>query len=138
MAAGSAAEGRISIIPSDVKWTDAPSIGSGAKLAVLEGDLKLAEPFTMRLKLPADFKIAAHTHPAHERVTVLSGTFYLGIGKKFEPAKATAYPAGSLAVIPSGTHMFAFTTDQETVVQLNGIGPWGIDYLNPGEDPRKK
>jgi quercetin dioxygenase-like cupin family protein len=138
IAAGPAAEGHISIVPSEVKWTDAPAIGPGAKLAVLEGDPKLAEPFTMRIKFPANFKVAIHTHPVQERVSVLSGAFYLGIGEKYDAAKAVAYPAGGFTVIPPGMHMFAFTKDEETVVQLNGIGPWGIDYLNPDEDPRKK
>lgn len=138
MDATHAMESHISIIPSAIKWADAPSIGPGAQIAVLEGDLKQAAPFTMRAKLPPNFRIAVHTHPENERVTVLSGTFYLGIGEKFEPAKAITYPAGSLTIIPVGMHMFAFTTDEETVLQIHGIGPWGIDYLNPAEDPRKK
>lgn len=130
-------KGHISIIPSEIKWSDAPSIGPGAKIAVLEGDPKQAAPFTMRLKLPPNFKIATHTHPADERVTVLSGTFHLGIGDKPDSAKAVAYPVGGLTVIPSGVSMFAFTTDEEAVLQVNGVGPWGIEYLNPTEDQRK-
>lgn len=131
-------EGHISIVPADIKWNDAPSIGPGAKLAVLEGDLKQAAPFTMRIKLPPNFKIAAHTHPVFERVTVLSGTFHLGIGDKFDTAKAKAYPAGGVTMMPPGMPMYAFTTSEESVVQIHGTGPWGITYLNPAEDPRKK
>ncbi|MGH8787194.1 MAG: cupin domain-containing protein, partial [Cupriavidus necator] len=93
LAADPAMEGHISIVPSEVKWTEAPSIGPGAKLAVLEGDLKQAAPFTMRIKIPPNFKIPAHTHPVFERVTVLSGTLHLGIGETFDRAKARAYPA---------------------------------------------
>lgn len=131
-------EGHISIIPSEIKWTDAPSVGPGAKLAVLEGDLKQAVPFTVRIKLPPNFKIPTHTHPVFERVTVLSGTFHLGIGEKFDPTKAKAYPAGSVTMMPPGMPMFAYTTNEETIIQLHGTGPWGIHYLNPVEDPRKK
>ncbi|MFS8979718.1 cupin domain-containing protein [Cupriavidus necator] len=133
-----AMEGHISIVPSEVKWTEAPSIGPGAKLAVLEGDLKQAAPFTMRIKLPPNFKIPAHTHPVFERVTVLSGTLHLGIGETFDRAKARAYPAGGVTMMPAGMPMFAYTTSKETVIQIHGTGPWGISYLNPAEDPRKK
>ncbi|MGH8434919.1 MAG: cupin domain-containing protein [Pseudomonas sp.] len=131
-------EGHISIVPSEVKWTDAPSIGPGAKLAVLEGDLKQAAPFTFRIKLPPNFKIAPHTHPVFERVTVLSGNFHLGIGEKFDSAKARAYPPGGVTMMPAGMPMFAYTTNEETIIQIHGAGPWGINYLNPVDDPRKK
>lgn len=131
-------EGHISIIPSEVKWVDAPAIGPGVKMAVLEGDLKEAVPFTFRIKLPPNSKIATHTHPIFERVTVLSGTFHLGIGETFEPAKARAYPAGGVTMMPTGMPMFAFTGDDGAIIQIHGTGPWGINYLNPAEDPRKK
>ncbi len=138
LAADPAMEGHISIFPSEIKWVDAPSIGPGAKLAVLEGDIKQAEPFTMRLKLPPNFKVPVHTHPVFERVTVLSGTFYLGISETFDRAKAKAYPAGGVTMMPPGMPMFAYTTEEETVIQIHGTGPWGITYLNPAEDPRTK
>ena len=138
LAAEPVMEGHISIAPSEIKWVDAPSIGSGAKLAILEGDLKQAAPFTIRIKLPPNFKVPAHTHPVFERVTVLSGTFHLGISETFDRAKARAYPAGSVTMMPPGMPMFAYTTDEETVIQIHGTGPWGINYLNPAEDPRKK
>lgn len=138
LAADPAMEGHISIVPSEIKWADAPSLGPGAKIAVLEGDLKQAEPFTMRIKLPPNFKVPAHTHPAFERVTVLSGTFHLGIGETFDRAKARTYPAGGVTMMPPGMPMFAYTTDEETVIQIHGTGPWGVKYLNPAEDPSKK
>lgn len=131
-------EGHISVVPSEIKWVDAPSIGPGAKLVVLEGDLKQAAPFTFRIKLPPRFKIAPHTHPTFERVTVLSGDFRLGIGEKFDTAKARAYPPGAVTMMPPGMPMFAYTTSKETIVQIHGTGPWGITYINPADDPAKK
>ncbi len=138
LAAKSGSEGHISLVPAEIEWKDAPSIGPGAQLAVLEGDLKKAEPFTFRIKMPPDFTIPAHTHPTHERVTVISGTLHLGIGEKADPAKARAYPEGAVAVMPPGMPMYAFTKGEETVIQLHGTGPWGIEYLNPAEDPARK
>jgi quercetin dioxygenase-like cupin family protein len=104
----------------------------------LEGDLNQAAPFTMRIKLPPNFNVPAHTHPVFERVTVMSGTFYLGIGESFDRAKTRAYPAGGVTMMPAGMPMFAYTTDEEAIIQIHGTGPWGISYLDPAEDPRKK
>jgi quercetin dioxygenase-like cupin family protein len=132
------ASGHISVVPSELKWSDAPGIGPGAKIAVIEGDLKAAGPVTFRIKFPAKAKVAVHTHPLIEHVTVMSGTFYFGIGDKFDASKAKAYPVGSAIVIPAGMPMFAFTKDKESTIQAHGIGPWGISYLNPDDAPAKK
>lgn len=125
----------IMVSPSDLKWADAPSVAPGAKMAVIEGILKEAVPFTIRLKLPAGTKLPLHTHPAFERVTVISGTLYLGIGEKFEPKNTKALGVGSVAIMPVGTKMFAFTK-KETIIQLHGTGPWGIHYINPDDAPK--
>lgn len=138
--AGSAGEapGFISVEASKLKWTDAPSVGPGAKIAVIEGDLKSSEPFTFRLKVPANSKIAVHTHPTAERVTVLSGTLYFAVGDKFDAAKGKAYKPGDAFVVPSGMPMYAYTKKGETIVQIHGTGPWGISYSNPEDAPGKK
>lgn len=131
-------DGFVSVTPSQLKWTDAPGVGPGVMLAVIEGNLKAAGPLTFRLKLPPNTKLPTHTHPLIEHVTVMSGTFYFATGDKYDTTKAKAYPPGSALVIPIGMPMFAFTKDQESIVQLHGIGPWGITYLNPDEAPGKK
>ena len=120
-----------------LSWTDAPSVGPGAKIAVIEGPLDKPIPFTFRLKLPAGLKVAPHTHPTFERVTVISGTFHFAHGDRFDPAKTTPLTPGSVAIMPPGDPMFGFT-NEETVIQLHGMGPWGISYVNPADDPRKK
>jgi quercetin dioxygenase-like cupin family protein len=125
------------VLPSDLKWADVPSLPPGAKIAVIEGPMNQAVPFTVRLKFPANYQIPAHSHPAVERVTVLSGTFNMGTGDKFDKAKTHALPAGGISIIPVGSNHFAWT-GEETIVQLNGVGPWGINYVNPADDPRKK
>jgi len=132
------AGGHISVVPSELKWNDAPGLGSGFKIAVIEGDLKAAGPLMMRIKIPANAKIAPHTHPSLEHVTVLSGTFYLGIGEKVDASNARAYPAGGVVVIPQGMPMFAFAKDKETIIQVHGIGPWATNYLKPADAPAAK
>jgi quercetin dioxygenase-like cupin family protein len=130
-------KGHVMFTPADVPWADVPSLPAGAKLAVLEGPLTEAVPFTFRLKLPANYKVPPHWHPAVERITVLSGTFNLGVGDTFDQAKTTALPAGSISIMEPKMHHFAWT-GEETVVQLSGMGPWGITYVNPADDPRKQ
>jgi hypothetical protein len=93
------------------------------------------KPFTFRLKLPANYRIDPHVHPAYERVTVLSGTLHFAHGEAFDRAKTTALPAGGVAIMPPGAPMFGYT-EEETIIQLHGEGPWGIKYLNPEHDPR--
>lgn len=136
-AAEAGTDSHISIVPSEIKWADAPSVGPGAKIAVLEGDLKQAVPITFRLKLPPNFTIPLHTHPLLERVTVLSGTFHLGVGETVDKTKARAYPPGGVTMIPAGMPMFAYTSDEETIVQIHGTGPWGISYLDSAAAGKK-
>ncbi len=123
--------------PDRLTWTDAPAVAPGAKIAVIEGPLNKAVPFTFRLRLPANARIAPHTHPAYERVTVLSGTFHFTSGDVYDAAKARALGPGSVAIMPPGTPMYGYTSD-ETVIQLHGLGPWGLNYLRPEDDPRNK
>lgn len=127
----------IMVTPSELKWADVPSLPPGAKIAVIEGSINEAVPFTFRLRFPANYKIPAHWHPAVERVTVLSGTFNMGVGDELDAQKTTPLGPGSIAIMQPKTNHFGWTKE-ETVVQLNGVGPWGVTYVNPQDDPRKK
>lgn len=121
---------------ADVEWKNGPaSLPPGAKLAVLEGDPTKDGFFTMRLLLPDGFRIPPHTHPKVEHVTVISGIFNLGMGERFDESGGRAMPAGTFGFWPAGMTHFAWVKG-ETVVQLHGIGPWSINYVNPSDDPR--
>jgi quercetin dioxygenase-like cupin family protein len=125
------------VTPADLKWQEVPSLPKGAMMAVIEGPMDQAVPFTARLKVPANYKIPPHWHPAVERVTVLSGTFKMALGDKFDKEKATALSPGGMMIIQPKTNHFVWA-ETESVVQLHGTGPWGITYINPEDDPRKK
>lgn len=133
----SAAEYTAVTLP-DIKWQDAPSIGPGAKTAVIDGDPKSSGPFVMRLKVPPKTTIKVHTHPAAENVTILSGTLYFAASDKFEPKTAKAFGPGSYFSIGQGKPMFAYTKDKAVVAQLHGNGPWGITYLEPKDSTATK
>jgi quercetin dioxygenase-like cupin family protein len=120
----------------DLKWNDTPSL-PGAKLAVIEGPLNEAKPFILRLKFPANHKIAPHFHSAIEHVTVISGEFFMGVGEKFEDGKGTALKPGDVAIMQAKTPHYGYTK-QATEIQVHGVGPWTLTYVNPKDDPRSK
>lgn len=137
--AQSAAADHVMLKPNDLKWTAMPSLPCGAQLAMIEGPLNEAKPFTVRIKFPANCKIPPHYHPAIEHVTVISGTgFGMGTGDTHDPAKGTTLPVGSVVIMQPQAHHYGWTTSEEAVVQLHGVGPWAITYINPTDDPAKK
>jgi len=122
---------------AEIKWTAGPaSLPAGAKVAVLEGDPSKEGFFTMRLWLPDGFRVPPHWHPKVEHVTVISGTFNLGMGDKFDQKATRAMTAGTFGFWPPEMRHFAWAKG-ETVVQLHGSGPWSINYVNASDDPRK-
>lgn len=127
----------IMLTPNDLKWADVPALPPGAKISVLEGSLSEQGFATVRLKFPTDYKVPPHWHPVAERVTVLSGTLNVGLGDELDTTKTMPLPAGSLMVVQPQSHHFIWTKE-ETMVQLNVVTPWGINYVNPADDPRKK
>ena len=121
----------------DIKWNDGPpSLPKGAKFAVLEGDPTKKGSFVFRVKAPDGYRIPPHTHPKTERVTVISGTFNIGMGETFDLKAAKAMPQGTYGHWPAGMKHFVWVKG-ETIVQFHGEGPWTINYLNPADDPRK-
>ena len=122
---------------AEVKWMDAPpSLPKGAKLAVLVGDPSKPEPFTLRLQMPNGYKIAPHTHPTDEHVTVLSGAMRVGMGAKWDDKALGDFAAGSYANMAASMPHYAITKGT-TVVQVHGIGPFVLNYVNPADDPSK-
>lgn len=119
-----------------IQWTDGPaSLPKGAKMAVIKGDPSQQGLFTMRLKLPANYKIQPHFHAADEHVTVISGKMRIGMGDTFNESQGKAMLVGSFMAMPAQTRHFAWA-EEETVIQVHGMGPWGITYLKEADDPR--
>jgi hypothetical protein len=125
--------------PAQIKWGPPPPfVAAGAQLAVLEGNpMADSGDFTIRLKMPDGYKIAPHWHPKRENVTVISGTFKVGMGDKFEAAKMMSFPAGSFAYLDPDMHHYAMAVGP-TVVQVHGMSPLQFNYVNPADDPSKK
>lgn len=124
--------------PDKLKWQDGPpSLPKGAQIAVLEGDPGKEGPFVFRVKVPDGYRVPPHTHPKTERVTVIAGTFHIGMGERFDEKAVTAMPAGSYGYWKAGMKHFVWVKG-ETIVQFHGECPWSIQYVNPADDPRNK
>jgi quercetin dioxygenase-like cupin family protein len=128
----------IVVPPDQITWGPAPAVlPAGAKVTVLEGNPNEAGPFTMRLLVPDRYRIPPHSHPVVEHVTVLKGTFKVGMGDTFDASKLASLPPGTFAALEPGTRHFA-EAEGETVLQLHGTGPWSLNYVNPADDPRQR
>ena len=123
--------------PDTLKWTPGPpGYPKGAEFTVITGNPGQEGPFVLRLKAPAGYKVPPHTHPADENATVLSGSVTFGMGDKVDAAKETAVkPGGYFKASKGMPHYASFT--EPTIVQVHGVGPTGISYINPADDPRK-
>jgi quercetin dioxygenase-like cupin family protein len=104
---------------------------------VLFGDPSKEGLFALRLKLPKGYRVPPHTHSVPEVVTVLSGTFRLGMGATADQSTAQPLPAGSFFALPPGMAHYVFI-DEDTVIQISTNGPWDLTYVNPQDDPRQK
>ena len=123
--------------PGQLTWGDAPpSLPKGAKLAVLYGDPTKSGLFAMRLQAPAGYQVPPHWHSNDESLTVISGTLYLVPGDKADPARAQALETGGFHFVPAKSRHSAFARTP-TVVQIQGSGPFDIQYVNPQDQPDK-
>lgn len=128
----------IMINKAELKWGDAPnSLPAGAKVAVLSGDPSKPGSFSLRLMLPANYKVPPHTHPSMENVVVLEGTIQMGSGEKFDENTTTALAPGGFSAIPANAPHYVFTKEP-CVLQIYAEGPFAITYINPDDDPRNK
>ncbi|MFL6708252.1 MAG: cupin domain-containing protein [Massilia sp.] len=124
------------ILLEDAKWLPFPAFPPEARLAVLVGDPSKPGPYVVRVKLPGGVKLMPHTHPEDRIYTVISGVFYIGLGKTFDADKLKAYAPGSVVILPANTPHFHWARSGEYLTQVAGNGPLGIQYVEPKDDPR--
>ncbi|MGB8322509.1 MAG: cupin domain-containing protein [Candidatus Acidiferrum sp.] len=138
-AAHSDSHAKNAFTPDAIQWgAPPPFVAPGAQLSVLEGNPAASSgDFTVRLKMPSGYKIAPHWHPNRENVTVISGTFKVGMGDTFDTAKMGSVPAGSFAYLDPDMHHYAMA-DGEVIVQVHGSSPLLFNYSNPTDDPSHK
>ncbi|MBI2678448.1 MAG: cupin domain-containing protein [Candidatus Koribacter versatilis] len=124
--------------PQDIQWGDPPPVlPAGGRMAVLSGDPAKPGIFVIRLKAPDGYRINPHWHPAAEYATVISGTFIVGMGDKWDDKAMMKLGPGSYVSLNAKTRHYA-TTKGETIVQVVGMGPFVLNYVDPKDDPTKK
>jgi quercetin dioxygenase-like cupin family protein len=122
----------------EIKWGPAPAVfPAGAQMAVMQGDPGGNALFTVRLRMPDGYKIAPHTHPTDENVTVISGTFEVGMGKTFEKKGMMRLSPGGFVTAPANGAHYAITKG-ETIVQVHAMGPFAMTYVNPADLPKPR
>jgi quercetin dioxygenase-like cupin family protein len=124
--------------PEDVVWSPFAAFPAGAQLAVRVGDPAADGPYVVRVKVPHGVRLMPHRHPEDRIYTVLSGIFYIAVGDRFDPGKMEAYAPGSVVVLPGETAHFHFARSGEYVTQVTAIGPLGLEYVDPADDPRSQ
>jgi quercetin dioxygenase-like cupin family protein len=124
------------IRPGDLEWKPFAAFPPAARLAVLVGDPNQPGPYVIRVRLAAGGRLMPHKHPEDRIYTVMSGVFYIGLGEKFDESRLTAYEVGSVIVLPGGQPHFHWAKSGEYVTQVTAIGPLGLTYVDPANDPR--
>jgi quercetin dioxygenase-like cupin family protein len=126
------------ILPEEIDWKPFPSFPPSARLANVVGEPAQTGPYTIRVKVPKGVKLMPHRHPEDRVYTVISGTFYIGLGDEFDAAKLQAYPPGAVIVLPGDTSHFHWAKSGEYVTQVTAIGPLGLEYIDAEDDPRNQ
>ena len=127
-----------SVLPEDIDWKPFPAFPPSVRLAVVVGEPSKPGPYLIRVKVPHGVKLMPHKHPEDRIYTVMSGVFYIGLGEQFDGENVKAYPPGSVIVLPGNTWHFHWAKSGEYVTQVSAIGPLGLDYLDPADDPREQ
>jgi quercetin dioxygenase-like cupin family protein len=135
-AAAQGTAARTTPVDDGIRWGPAPAVfPAGAQMAVLQGDPGSKAMFTVRLRLPDGYRLAPHTHPTDEHVTVISGTFRVGMGKQAVARELMTLRAGGWVIAPADHPHYA-VAQGETVVQVHAMGPFAMTYVKPEDTPR--
>jgi hypothetical protein len=122
----------------DLEWKPFAAYPPAARLAVLVGDPQQPGPYVIRARIPAGTGMMPHKHPECRIYTVMSGVFYIGLGEQFDESRLTAYAVGTLIVLPGDQPHFHWAKSGDYITQVTAIGPLGMTYIHPADDPRAR
>jgi quercetin dioxygenase-like cupin family protein len=121
----------MAMTPTEMRWEAQGSLAmAGMEQVNLVGNPSRPGPYTLRLKFPAGYKLAPHTHPDYREVTILFGTWYTGYGERFDEAALKALPAGSFYAEPANVAHFV-AVREPVMIQVRGMGPSGRKFVEP-------
>lgn len=124
--------------PENVKWTKNKAVPAGMMLVMIYGDPRKPGPYIFRARMPSGYKLPPHRHPDERVVTILKGTYWSGVGERFDPTKMIEFQPGAFYVTKANVPHYAWART-EVIIQEQGVGPVenGITYVNPDDDPRQ-
>jgi quercetin dioxygenase-like cupin family protein len=125
-----------SVLPDEIDWKPFAAFPAPARLAVVVGEPTKPGPYVIRVKVPRGVKLMPHRHPEDRVYTVIAGVFYVGLGERFDGQKLESYPPRTVIVLPGGTPHFHWARSSEYVTQVSAVGPLGLEYVDPADDPR--
>ena len=125
------------VLPENIEWKPFAAFPPEVRIAVLAGEPSDSGPYLIRVRVPHGVRLMPHRHPEDRIYTVISGVFYIGLGDQFDLAKLIAHPPGSVIILPGGTSHFHCALSGEYITQVSAEGPLGIEYVAPGDDPRR-
>jgi quercetin dioxygenase-like cupin family protein len=135
-AAAASAQASASHAPPAPKWGPAPAIfPPGARMAVMQGNPGANGLFTVRLRFPNGYRVAPHTHPTDEHITVIQGRLGVGMGKTVDAKQMMSLGVGDFASAPANEPHYA-QAHGTTVVQVHAMGPFALTYVNPADTPK--
>jgi|SRR5262245_31619757 len=126
------------ILPEEIDWKPFAAFPPSVRLAVVVGQPLQDGPYTIRVHVPQDVRLMPHRHPEDRMYTVISGIFYIGLGDYFDAEKLVAYPPGAVIVLPGNTSHFHWAKSGDYITQVTAIGPLGLEYITPKDDPRNE
>jgi quercetin dioxygenase-like cupin family protein len=126
------------ITPEEIDWKPFAAFPPSVRLSIVIGEPSKKGPYTIRVKLPDGVKLMPHKHPEDRIYTVISGIFYIGLGEKFDAEKLRAYPPGTVIILPGNTPHFHWAKSGEYITQVSAVGPLGVEYIDPNDDPRSE
>lgn len=125
------------ITPDKINWSTFNAFPPGAKAAFLTGDPRKPGYFALRVKIPPNYKVPPNWQTVEIFVTVLSGSYSIGVGNNFNPKNGKTLPSTGSVVIPADSHLY-FWSKKGAILEIHGVGPWDIHYVNPADDPRNR
>jgi quercetin dioxygenase-like cupin family protein len=125
------------VTPAELQWKPSPRV-KGLEIADVIGDAAKPGPYVQRVKFPPNFTVQAHSHPEDRQYTIISGTWYVGWGDKFDETRLKALPAGGFYTEPANVPHFVTTKGESVTVQITGTGPTAVKYVAPADAPKKQ
>ena len=106
--------------PDKVQWFS--TARGGGQWAPIRGNPNHPGSYVYARKIPPRTITLAEVFPDARSYSVVSGTFYIGFGERYEEAGLLALPSGSYCVVPAGQPHFTATREQAVLLQVSGVG----------------